>query len=150
MTRDEPDSDGHRARRRATTDHTADSSGPEPDEATGDGAVALTRRSLLAGATGALLTAGVGTAGAATGQVGTGDRPADRAFAAELNGPITGDAAVTDLLGDGLGVDDGGLSAADARLTVTDGETTVEGVEAITFDGAFSVAGDSSGVTVDR
>ncbi|MFB6073767.1 MAG: hypothetical protein ABEJ89_02000 [Haloarculaceae archaeon] len=40
--------------------------------------------------------------------------------------------------------------AADARPTVTDGETTVENVDSITFEGPFTVDGSGTGARIDR
>jgi len=132
-----------------TTDITTDA---QHDGTDADSASTLTRRSLLSGASAALLATGAasGTASAdATGQVGTGERPVERVVTAAIDGGVTG-TTIKELTGDALAVDGGALSAADARLTVTDGDTTVENVVAISFEGSFSVAESGEGVTIDR
>jgi len=50
----------------------------------------------------------------AEGQVGTASRPIETLHAAEISGPVTGGTAVTDLLGPGLSVQSGALTAAGA------------------------------------
>jgi hypothetical protein len=69
------------------------------------------RTALKTGGLLAVLGIGVGTASAdPQGQVGRDGDPLRALYAAELNGPVTGREPVTDLLGDGLGVDSGTLS----------------------------------------
>ena len=69
------------------------------------------RNALKAGGLLALLFGGVGTASAdAKGRVGTSDDPLDALYTEELNGGVTGDSSVTNLLGNGLALSSTALS----------------------------------------
>lgn len=76
----------------------------------------FSRRSLLHAA-GVVGLAGYGTRKATAdpqGEIGTDTDPVQRLYTEELNGGLTGDQAVTNLLGAGLSIDSETLSAADA------------------------------------
>ncbi len=70
---------------------------------------------------------------------------------AALAGALTGDQEITDLLGPGLALSSGTLTATPARLDVDDGETAVTNVEGITLGSGLTLSddGDGSG-TIDR
>jgi len=119
-------------------------------------AVGVTRRDVLR--TGGLLAVLAGTTGRAgadpTGQVGTAGDPLAALYTAELNGPVTdegsGPQAVTELAGVALSAGSGALSASEARLDVSDGTTTVQNVETLSFAG-LRVTDDGDGtVSIDR
>jgi len=73
---------------------------------------------------------------------------------AELNvlaGALTVDQEVTDLLGPGLALSSGTLTATPARLDVDDGTTSVADVDAITFGSGLTVSDDGDGsATIER
>ncbi|WP_135829755.1 hypothetical protein [Halorussus halobius] len=70
------------------------------------------RNALKAGGLLALLFGGVGTASAdAQGRVGTSGDPLDALYAEELNGGVTDDSAMTNLLGNGLALSGNALTA---------------------------------------
>ncbi len=69
---------------------------------------------------------------------------------AALSGALTGDQQVTDLLGPGLALSSGTLTATAARLDVDDGSTSVTDVTAITFGSGLTVTDDGDGTaTID-
>jgi hypothetical protein len=99
---------------------------------------------------GVLGSAATGTASAdSTGQVGTAGDPLTALYTAELNGPVTdagsGPQAVTSLVGDGLTVESGALSAAPARPDVEDGSTSVSDAAELTFGQGLTVTDDGNG-----
>jgi len=67
-----------------------------------------------------------------------------------LAGAVTRGRTVTNLLGDGLSVESGALTAPDAGIEVSDGATTVSNVEAISFDGLTLTDDGNGSVTIDR
>ncbi len=71
---------------------------------------------------------------------------------AELNalaGALTGNQTITDLLGDGLAVSSGALSADPARPDLDDGSTTVTDADALTLGSGLTLTDDGDGtVTV--
>jgi hypothetical protein len=118
--------------------------------------VGMTRRDVLrSGGVLAVLAGTTGRAGAdPTGQVGTAGDPLAALYTAALNGPVTdegsGPQAVTDLAGEALSAGSGALSASDARPDVSDGTTTVQTVETLSFAG-LTVTDDGDGtVSIDR
>jgi hypothetical protein len=76
------------------------------------------RSALTAGGLLALLGLGAGTASASnpTGQVGTQNRPIRALFTEEVNGGLTGGAALTDLRGTGIGIDAETLAVEDGGI----------------------------------
>jgi|GEM_PF-4567909 len=116
-------------------DPTADA---DADELAVEGPQTSRRSVLSAGAILALLGLGSGYAAgrsstaaaqpsSAEGEVGTASRPIETLYTAALDGPLTGGQTVTTLLGQGLSIDAGALSASGAsRWTEADGDDLLE------------------------
>jgi hypothetical protein len=142
-TTEETPTDRSANRRRPTRRDERDES-TRPSSRTGAGLLS----GLVLG--GVLGSAATGTASAdSTGQVGTAGDPLTALYTAELNGPVTdagsGPQAVTSLVGDGLTVESGALSAAPARPDVEDGSTSVSDAAELTFGQGLTVTDDGNG-----
>ena len=141
---------------------------PDGDENPDETVAAVSRRgALTAGGLLALLVGGVGTASAGPqGQVGTSADPLQTLYTAALEGPITDDGSgpqtVSNLLGDGLSVDQERLAVAagnglgidgSGQLVVpdgaidnaalTNGSVTVDAGDGLTGGGSLSLGGST-------
>jgi len=112
------------------------------------GDLQISRRGALK-AGGVLAALGVGGAGTASadsqGQIGTSGDPLNTLYTAELNGALTGDQAVTNLLGKGLTVDGGTLSL---RTETTETQLTVNDLEIGDYLGISVAVSDDGSTTV--
>jgi hypothetical protein len=105
------------------------------------------RTALQAGGMLALLGVGAGTASAdSRGQVGTSSDPLRTLFTTELDGPVTGGTALTNIAGSGLSIQNGRLTGTGVS---DDGTSVAAGVTDINFGSGLGVANDGDGtVTV--
>jgi len=124
---------------------------------------AVSRRgALTAGGLLALLFGGVGTASAdAQGQIGTSQDPLNALYTTDLNGPVTGDESLTNIVGTGLTINSGSLevsggntglwkagSSGSSYLEPSDsGDTKLEGINTIESndqDSALTITQDTN------